>query len=130
VSFTRPNRVAAEFVRLKAGAASLHATGIGNTGAARFDFEGGVGAAVLDFTGAWSRNASGAVKIGLGSVKLIFPRDLGVRLSRSSFLANFNADGLVQRDGEYYSRNWDQARHRLNLEISAALGSVEVEWVD
>lgn len=130
VAFRTPNRVPAETVKLEAGAASFEVTGLGNARAQRFEFDGGVGETTLDFTGAWDRNASAKVSMGIGSLKLRFPRDLGVRIVKDSFLTSFDASGMVKRGGAYYSRNWESATNRLTVEVDAALGSIDVDWID
>ena len=130
VAFDAPNRVPAEFVRLRSGAAALRASGLGNANAERFEVEGGVGETVLDFGGTWTRNASASVKMGMGSITLRFPRSLGVRLSRSSFLTSFDSEGLTKRGDAHYSPNWDGAAHRLTVHVNAALGAIRVEWID
>lgn len=130
VRFSTPNAVAAKRVRMQAGAAELRAENLANSRAERFSFQGGVGETVLDFGGEWTRNASAEVKLGIGSLTLRFPRDLGVKLEKSSFLTSFNANGLVKRGNAYYSRNWDRAAHRLTVDVSAALGSIDVEWIN
>jgi len=130
VSFGSPNRVAAESVTLQAGAASFRATGLGNARAAHFQFEGGVGETVLDFSGEWNRSATATVRMGLGSVRLRLPRGLGVKVIKESFMTSFDADGLVKRGDAFYSRNWDRATHKLTVTIEAALGSIDVDWID
>ncbi|MEW5927434.1 MAG: toast rack family protein [Gemmatimonadota bacterium] len=130
IGFRAPNRIPAEEVRLEAGAASFEVTGLGNTRAQRFTFKGGVGETVLDFSGAWDRNATAEVSMGIGSLTLRFPRDLGVRIVKDSFLTSFDGSGMVKRGGAYYSRNWESARNRLTVEVEAAFGSIDVDWID
>lgn len=130
IRFRAPNRIPAEEVRLEAGAASFEVTGLGNTRAQRFAFKGGVGETVLDFGGAWDRNATAEVSMGIGSLTLRFPRDLGVRIVKDSFLTSFDGSGMVKRSGAYYSRNWESARNRLTVEVEAAFGSIDVDWID
>ncbi|HEX2205862.1 MAG TPA: hypothetical protein VHG91_21285 [Longimicrobium sp.] len=130
VSFSRPNRVEARTVRVEAGAAEIRVEKLGNARAERFVFKGGVGEATLDFTGAWSRSATASIDMGLGSVRLRFPRGLGVRIVKDSFLASFEHGGMVRRGNAWYSRGYDEAAVKLDMEIDAALGSIEVEWVD
>lgn len=130
LSFRTPNRIRAESVRLEAGAASFRATGLGNARAEHFQFEGGVGETLLDFSGRWERNATATVRMGLGSVRLRLPRSLGVKVVKESFMTSFDADGLVKRGDAFYSRNWDRAPHRLTLTIEAALGSIDIDWID
>ncbi|HEV2147137.1 MAG TPA: toast rack family protein [Longimicrobiaceae bacterium] len=130
VAFGKPNRVAADEVRLEAGAAKFEARGLGNARADRFRFKGGVGETVLDFGGAWDRNATATISMGIGSLTLRFPRSLGVRVVKDSFLTSFDATGMVKRGGAYYSRNWETAQNRLTVEVDAALGSIDVDWID
>ena len=130
IAFRSPNRIAAEAVELEAGAASFRAAGLGNARAQRFTFRGGVGETVLDFSGAWDRNATAKVSMGIGSLTLRFPRDLGVRIVKDSFLTSFDDSGLVKRGGAYYSRNWESARNRLTVEVEAAFGSIDIDWID
>jgi hypothetical protein len=130
VSFTAPNRVAARRVKVDAGAAELRVSGLGNTRSPRFEFSGGMGEATLDFGGTWTQSATAQIDMGVGSVRLRIPRSLGVRVVRDSFLSSFDASGLVKRGNAWYSRNYAQARYKLDLSIHAAVGSVEVDWID
>lgn len=130
VSFGAPNRVQAGTVRVTAGASRLRMHGLGNARAERFVLEGGVGEATLEFDGAWTRNARLDVQMGLGSLTLRFPRSLGVRIEREGFLTRFSPSGMVRRGDAWYSRNWNDARHRLTVRLDAALGSIDVQWTD
>ena len=130
VSFSAPNRVAARRVKVEAGAAEVRVSGLGNTRAPRFEFSGGMGETTLDFGGAWTRSATAQIDMGVGSVRLRIPRTLGVRIVRDSFLSSFDAGGMVKRGNAWYSRNYEQARYRLDISIHAAVGSVEVDWID
>ena len=129
VAFSAPNRIAAEAVRIAAGAASLEVSGLGNARAARYEFEGGVGETTLDFGGRWDRSAAARVQMGMGSVTLRFPRGLGVRIVKDSFLTSFDAPEMVRRGNAWYSRDWDRAAHKLTVDIDAAIGAIEVEWM-
>jgi hypothetical protein len=130
LSFSTPNRVAAQRVKVEAGAAEVRVSGLGNTRSPRFEFSGGMGETTLEFGGAWTRSATARIDMGVGSVRLRIPRSLGVRIVRDSFLASFDAGGMVKRGNAWYSRNYDQARHKLDVSIHAAIGSVAVDWID
>ena len=130
ITFDAPNRVAARRVKVEAGASELRVTGLGNTRSTRFEFSGGVGESTLDFSGAWTRSATAQIDMGVGSVRLRIPRSLGVKVTRDSFLASFDASGMVRRGDAWYSRNYDQARIKLDIAVHAAVGSVEVDWID
>jgi hypothetical protein len=130
VRFDQPNLIRAERVHINAGAAELEVRGLGNARADRIEFNGGVGSTVLDFSGAWQGNGTASVKMGIGSVTLRVPRSLGIRIDRSSFLTSFDDEGLVRRDGSYFSANWANARNKLTIDVEAALGSIEIDWID
>jgi hypothetical protein len=130
VRWSAPNRVPAGTVKIASGASSIRVRGLGNARAERLQFEGGVGEATLEFDGAWNRSTSLDVDMGVGSLTLRIPRSLGVRIEKDSFLASFSPSGMVRRGDAWYTRNWDGARNKLTVRISAALGSINVQWID
>lgn len=129
VRFSSPNPIEAEEVTIEAGAADLKVYGLGNARAARIEFQGGVGATVLDFSGA-ARNMEAKVEMGIGSLVLRIPRSHGVRMERDSFLTNFTVPGMTREGDHFISSNWENASQKLEIELSAALGSVDIEWID
>ena len=130
ITFDRPNRTEMKELRLEAGAASFRASGLGNARFRELSFRGGVGDVRLDFTGEWSRDAEASVEMAMGSLRLVFPADLGVRIHREGFLASVDAPGFVNTEGGgLESQNWSEAEHRLELSVRTALGSVEVDRV-
>jgi hypothetical protein len=130
IAFGRPNRIAAKRVRVQAGAAELRVSGLGNTRAERFEFQGGVGQTTLEFGGAWNQNATASVRMGVGSVRLRLPRSLGVKVSNSSFLSSFDPTGMTKRGDAWYSNGYASSRYKLDLSINAAVGSVGIDWID
>ncbi len=130
VSFDTPNAISAESVRISAGAADLRVFGLGNANARSIRFDGGVGATVLDFGGAWARSTTASVDMGIGSLTLRLPRDQGVRISRSSFLTSFSTPGMERRGDSYFSSNWESAATQITINVSAAFGSVDIVWID
>jgi hypothetical protein len=129
VRFSSRNPIAADQIRIEAGAASLEVTGLANTRAERFNFQGGVGSTTLDFSGEWTRSATASVQLGVGSVVLRVPRGVGLRVTRSSFLTSFETDGLTRQGNTFLSGDWETATHRLDLNVNAAFGSVRIEWI-
>jgi hypothetical protein len=129
VRFSTPNPEHCRRLDVDAGAAALAVSGLGNANADRFKFSGGVGDITLDFTGSWQRNMAAEVSMGLGSLTLRVPDDLGLRVERSTFLTSFDSQRLVKRGNYYYSENWDTAEHRLTVKIDAAFGSINIRWV-
>ncbi len=130
VSFSEPNREAAEFCTFKAGAASFRVEELGNSGCRRMSVSGGVGTLILDFSGDWGYDATGDINVGLGTVEIRVPAELGVRIEKSTFLMSFDAPGFVREDGGVWlSRNWDTAASHLTLSVSGVLGGVRIERI-
>ncbi|TFG66950.1 MAG: hypothetical protein E4H28_00190 [Gemmatimonadales bacterium] len=130
ISFESPNPVRMDRLELAAGAAEFKAFELGN---ARFDvieFVGAIGDVHLDFSGDWTGSASGDLRMGLGSLQLTFPRDIGVRIEKKGFLAPFDSAGFEAVDGGFQTPNWDSAQSKLTLNIRAAFGSIDVDFVN
>ncbi len=127
VRFSDQNREVAEFCTFKAGAAAFEVEDLGNSGCRRLQVSGGVGKLILDFSGAWGYDATGDVNVGLGTVEISVPAELGVRIEKSTFLMSFDAPGFVKQDGGVWlSRNWDTAEHHLTLSLSGVLGGIKI----
>lgn len=130
VTFDRPNRTSMERLQLEAGAASFRASGLGNARFRELSFRGGVGEVRLDFTGEWTADAEASVEMAMGSLRLVFPRNLGVRIHREGFMASVDAPGFINTEGGgLESQNWADAEHRLELSVRSAIGSVEIDRV-
>ncbi len=94
-------------------------------------FEGAAGSFTLDFTGEWQHlgETTARIKLGVGALTLRFPSHLGVAISLDRFLATFDRSGFTKRGNFYYSSNYDAAAAKLRLDINAAFGDINVEWV-
>jgi hypothetical protein len=89
-----------------------------------------VGDVTLDFTGNWDGSARGDIKMGLGSLQLTFPRDIGVRIEKNGLLASFDSSGFEAVDGGFQTTNWGTANSTVSLDIRAALGNIDVTFVN
>lgn len=113
------------------GAADLRVSGIGNFNTSEIEIDAGLGSVVLELDGRWADDAMLSVEMGLGALEIRVPESLGIRVRRQSrFLSTFDAERLVRRGNVYQSVNWDTADRRVEIEISAALGSVDIVWID
>lgn len=129
VSFSRPTRGRVRTAEFEVGAADFTASMLGNLRADRLSVEAGVGEITLEFDGEWDRDMEVEISMGLGSLVLNIPEDVGVRIEKDSFLTSLDADWLEKQDGRFVSRNWDAARHHVDIEINAALGSIRVNRI-
>ncbi len=127
--FSRPNPEPCDELWLQAGAAEFDAQEIANSNCSRVRFQGGVGEVTLDFGGTWRRNMTATVEVGIGTLNLKLPRDVGVSVHLNRFLASFDAAGFTKHGDMYYSANYDRARYRLTMNLNASLGGIDVAWM-
>jgi hypothetical protein len=130
VRFSRPNGMRCRHAGFSAGAAEVSILGLGNSRCDEIDFEGGMGTMLLDFSGVWSSSAHVEVKMAVGEITLRLPKRVGVRLAMDKFLTSFEAAGLLRRGDSFVSPNYDSAERRLSIDLTTAMGGVNVEWVE
>jgi hypothetical protein len=130
VRFSEPNRGQCDNLTFHVGAAEFTTQSLGNSRCAEMSFMGGATGLRLDFTGDWGdvRDVSADIAVGVGELILELPRDAGVEIEFSRFLATFDHAGLVKRGDSYVSTNYETAGTKLHLDIKAVIGSVEVHW--
>jgi len=84
----------------------------------------------LIFSGEWETPGQVEIKVGIGGVEIKLPRDLGVELKvRKSFLSGIDMKGFRKTGGSYVSENFDQATKKMQLDISAGIGGIEIDWI-
>jgi cell wall-active antibiotic response 4TMS protein YvqF len=130
VRFSKPNGVRCRMASLRAGAAELAVTGLGNSRCDRIGFDGGVGKVTLDFGGAWTSSSRVNVRMALGEVTLRLPHDVGVSITLDKFLSSFEPEGLERKGTSYRSAGYDQSPRHLDIDVSTAAGAVNVEWIE
>jgi hypothetical protein len=130
VRFSQPNPARCDFAGFSAGAAEVSVVGLGNSRCDEIEFEGGMGKVLLDFSGAWSSSSQVEVKMAMGELTLRLPRKIGLRISMDKFLSSFEPVGLVRRGNGFQSPNYGSSARHLDLDLTTAMGGVNVEWVD
>lgn len=130
VRFSRPNATRCDHASISAGAAEVTVLGLGNSRCDEISFEGGVGQVLLDFSGHWSSNARVHITMAMGELTLRLPRAVGVRMTMDKFLSSFDPRGLVRQGEAYQSVNYDRTQRHLDLDLTAAVGGVTVEWTE
>jgi hypothetical protein len=125
-----PNPEILRVASISAGIGSLESSGLGNLRCQTVKFDGGIGSYVLDMTGDLPDRSSFDADIGMGSLELILPREVGVRLiSDDSFLSSTSYPRFTEvSDGKYESANYGKAPKRMHLRIDTGMGSVGVRW--
>jgi hypothetical protein len=130
LTFSMPNQERMGELQIEAGAAAIRVRQLGNANVERLRVSGGVGDVHLDFSGDWRSSMQAHISMGVGALRLVLPRGVGVEVRRSGFLASFDGQELERRGDHYYSRDWDSAPHRLSIQIDAAFGKTDVRWTD
>jgi hypothetical protein len=129
VRFSQPNASRCERASISAGAAEVSVLGLGNSRCDEIEFEGGMGKVILDFGGRGTSSSRVDVKMAVGELTLRLPRRAGVRIAMDKFLSSFDPAGLIRRGNEFVSPNYDRSQRRLNVDLTTAVGGVNVEWV-
>ena len=130
IDISEPNRETMSRASMDVGAAQFTVLNLGNLNTEVIEIDAGIGEIDLGFTGDWRQNARVSVDMGLGSLVLRFPRGLGVRLVKDTFLTSLDSEGLVKRGDAYYSLDYDDAEYQITVDVDAAFGSIRVAWVN
>jgi hypothetical protein len=134
VDFSTPNGKQLSLFKIEAGACDLKVANIGNSRFDRLDFEGGVGSFTLDFSGAFDFCADAEISVGLGSVTIILPETIGVRLEADdSFLSSIDFPKRLMkpvhgREGVYETENYGTAKGQLTVKLDVGMGSADIKF--
>ncbi|MSR07088.1 MAG: hypothetical protein EXR93_08500 [Gemmatimonadetes bacterium] len=130
VRFSTPTTGRCDELTFHVGAAQFKTETLGNSRCQHLEFMGGVGGLTLDFSGDWGgvTRPTADISVGLGSLTLRLPRNVGVQIDISGVFSSFDRSGMIKRDGAYFSPNYDTATTKLVLNVKSALGSVDVAW--
>lgn len=115
---------------IETGLGSLEAYGLGNTNMERFNVECGLGSTYLDFSGNFKRDAKGKVTVGLGSIEIIVPKDVGVEVeAERSFLSSISLEDFDEIDDNVFrSENWRDTKYKIYMVVEIGLGSIDIDW--
>ena len=130
IDISEPNPEQMSKATIDVGAAEFTVRNLGNLNTSVIEIDAGVGHIELGFTGEWRQNARVSVDMGLGALVLRFPRGLGVRLVKDTFLTSLDSEGLVKRGDTYYSLDYEETEYQITVDVDAAFGSIRVAWVD
>ncbi len=130
IDISEPNSETMSRANMDVGAAEFTVRNLGNLNAEVIDVDAGIGDIDLSFTGDWRQNARVSIDMGLGSLVLRFPRGLGVRLEKDTFLTSLDSEGLIKRGDTYFSLDYDESEYQITVDVDAAFGSIRVEWID
>ena len=125
--FDSPNSVPLTTFDVSLGAASFRGERLANANARNIRVDAGVGNVELDFGGQWTQDIALNVEVTFGFVTLHVPSDVGVRVALKKMLASFEHEGMVERDGAWYSTNWETARRKLHVSAETVFGKLSID---
>lgn len=134
IDFSSPNRTTLRDLKIDAGACDLEVRNLGNAKFEFLTFDGGMGSFTLDFTGDFDFEAEASIDVGMGSIDIILPEGIGVRLEAEENWLNsidfpkrkFNK--VRGRDDVWESDNFKTAKGRLTLVLDVGLGSADIKF--
>lgn len=128
LSMDKSNPVTCRRISIESGLGDFNASELGNLRPQEFHLDVGLGSASIDLTGDITDDIEGDIKVGLGSLDLILPKNVNIKLEvEDTFLSSVDVEGLVKENNEWMSRHWDRQIPTIELDISVGLGSVDVE---
>ncbi len=132
LEFSSPCQGVLEHVGLATGLGSMEVHGLSNALIQRLEFAGGLGAAVLDFSGSYRSETEVELDVGMGSLQLMVPQGIGVKIRHGdSFLSNHEFERLEQiSEDTWYSEDWQAGPGNLVFDLSVGMGSVELDWIE
>ncbi len=130
VDFTSPTLGSCRQAVFTVGAAELMAMRMANAGCQRVRVEGGMGRAVLDFSGTWRTNVTIEAALAMGSLTLRLPRSVGVQISAERFLTRLDVEGLVREGNNWRTPDFAGAERKVSLELKASVSGMDIEWID
>ncbi|HVZ49192.1 MAG TPA: hypothetical protein VG916_10445 [Gemmatimonadaceae bacterium] len=126
VDVDRPNTAALASMSLDVGAADVTVRHGGNLRATRLAINVGVGGLDYEFDGDWTGDIDVVLNVALGKATLRIPAGTGVRVTASTFLADFGRAGLTRRGDDWVSPGYDDAPRHVRVEAKAAFGKVDI----
>jgi hypothetical protein len=126
---SEPNPTVMDVFTIDAGIAQFYGGSLGNANFKSLRFEGGVGSYALDFSGTLKRESNVSVDIGLGSISILLPKNIGAQVRYDQgFLSSHTFEDFREiGDGKYISNNYYDSDGRLSIKIETAVGSVKIK---
>ena len=119
LNFASPNLIPMSYFHLTSGITTAELTGLANANFSLFDFEGGGGNYLLDFSGFLQRDATVDIKAGLSNIQIIVPEGIPAYINIEGTLKNVNASGVWIMEGENYFQYGEGPGLTFNIDLGA-----------
>ena len=125
IEFDRANPERLRRIDINAGAADLTLEGLGNANFEELKFGGGAGNFTLDFGGQWRRSAEVDVDVGVCSITIRVPKELGTKVMvGKSPISSVTLEGFHRSDRGYVNESYGQSEHELIIDLDMGVGSL------
>lgn len=132
IMFDKPNRSTIDNINIETGVSKFKAKNLSNANFNSLRFSGGVGTYELDFGGDLNKEVDVQIEIGLGSLTVKLPENIGAKIMyEKNWLSGIDLDRgfSEQEENEYLTDNYYSTKGRMNIKIEAGLGSVKVKII-
>lgn len=126
LTFGAPNASRIPSAELRATAAGLEVSQLGNARIDTVRAKATLGHIELDLGGDWTGRTALDLDAVLGVITVRVPGDVGVKVDASTTLGTIDTPGFTARDGAWYSANWASAKRSVTIGGRAVLARLEV----
>lgn len=132
ITITEPNDIDCDWVSINNGLGDLTVRGLGNIRARNIKLGVGLGSAYIDMRGGHLSDTDVRADVGLGSLELILPRQMNIRIEVDhSFMSSVTIKGMIRKgENEYISSEWKNGQPTMTMDLGVGLGSVDVDVRD
>lgn len=133
LNFGEMNKGEIRTLKIESGVSKFVANNLNNANFRKLEFEGGVGTYILDFGGELKRDVKADINVGLGTMTILVPKNIGVKIRyEDSWLSNLSLDDeefVRKKKGVYESQNYAEAEGKMDFSIESGLGSVKIKRI-
>jgi hypothetical protein len=130
LKFDAPNKNVIEDMTIESGLSKFHGDRLCNANFNHMRFEGGVGSYILDFGGELKKEVDVDIEVGLGSLTIIIPENIGARIIyEKNWISHIELHRSIAEaeENNYYTSNYASAKGKMNMRVEAGFGSVKIK---
>jgi hypothetical protein len=115
-------------LELGVGDSSMNLSGVDVT---KLRVIAGVGHTTIDLSGPRNHDITGRIESGMGNLRLIVPKGVGVRLmGRNTKFGELRAPGFTESNGGLVNSAWNEAGPKIDLTLTHGMGDVTIVSAD
>jgi len=88
------------------------------------------GETTLNLSGKWRNDCDAEIKGGVGQINVKVPFGTGVKIHASGLLGEVNIPFFRKEGRDYTNDSWGKSKHSITLDISGAIGEINVEMLE